>query len=83
MYIYIYIYTYYIYIYIFKYMYIYKNKHVYIYIYIKGIYVNIIRLFKQKIFSTYGKNLKKEKLGNHSNSKYNKARKLKILMIRS
>ena len=55
----------------------------YIYIYIKGIYVNIIRLFKQKIFSTYGKNLKKEKLGNHSNSKYNKARKLKILMIRS
>ena len=80
---YIYIYIHIIYIYIFKYMYIYKNKHVYIYIYIKGIYVNIIRLFKQKIFSTYGKNLKKEKLGNHSNSKYNKARKLKILMIRS
>ena len=80
---YIYIYIYILYIYIFKYMYIYKNKHVYIYIYIKGIYVNIIRLFKQKIFSTYGKNLKKEKLGNHSNSKYNKARKLKILMIRS
>ena len=80
---YIYIYIHIIYIYIYLNICIYIKINMYIYIYIKGIYVNIIRLFKQKIFSTYGKNLKKEKLGNHSNSKYNKARKLKILMIRS